>query len=240
MEAARSLRKDCFTFTVTLFALGRLHCYIAALAGAMMKDFKEWLVLKRKLSKGSARVYASNVKTMMASAPEEGVTSDFLTEYTTANPSKRTPYRVFREWAEEVHGMMLPALPHRPSGRARKHAAEKEDVNIVEEVPEAVLDAVDALMQGSITAKILSKLMWGHLTYVETKFRYECPTPGDLQTTTVLPESHVEAIKGWAAPFPGKELYTPFIPRRPGSLKQINWSWLELTIAVRRRNQEKC
>lgn len=205
-----------------------------------MKDFAQWLVLTRKLSKGSARVYVSNVKTMLAAAPEEGVTADFVQSYSEAHPAKRTPYRVFREWAQEKHQMSLPELPHRTSGRTRKHIIEAEDTGVVAEVPEAVLDALDALLQGSITAKILSKLMWGHLTHVPEKHRYECPTPGDIETVTVLPEAYVQTLLNWASPAPGKELYTPFVPRKPGSLKQINWSWLELTIAVRRRSRETC
>ena len=205
-----------------------------------MEDFAEWLVLTRKLSKGSSRVYTSNVRTMLEAAPEEGVTEAFVKEYTEAHPSKRTPYRVFREWAAEKHGMSLPELPHGPSGRARKHVAEAEDTGVVENVPEAVLDALEELMQGMITSKILSKLMWGHLLHVPEKHRYERPTPGDVETLTVLPEGYVQVIQEWASPARGKELYTPFVPRKPGSLKQINWSWLELTIAVRRRSRETC
>ena len=206
----------------------------------MMKDFQDWLILERKISKGSARVYASNVKTMLDAAPEEGVTEDFVQSYTTANPGKRTPYRVFREWAQEAHSMTLPELPHRPSGRTRKHIAEREDTSIVEEVPETVLDALNEIMQGTITQKIVSKLMWGHLLHVPEKHRYECPTPGDVDTVTVLPEAYVDTLKAWAQPQKGKELYTPLVPRKPGSLKPINWSWLELTLAVRRRSQEMC
>lgn len=205
-----------------------------------MKEFKEWLILTRKLSKGSARVYASNVRTMLEAAPEEGVTEAFVKEYAEVHPAKRTPYRVFREWAAEKHGMSLPELPHRPSGRARKHVAEAEDTDVVEEVPGAVLDALGNLMQGAITSKILSKLMWGHLIHVPEKHRYECPTPGDVRTVSVLPEAYVNVIREWASPAQGKELYTPFVPRKPGSLRPINWSWLELTIEVRRRSQETC
>jgi hypothetical protein len=205
-----------------------------------MKDFSEWLILTRKLSKGSARVYVSNARSVLTAAPEEGVTQAFLTEYMDANPAKRTPYRVFREWALEKHGMDLPILPNKPSGRARKHIQEKEDTSIVEEVPESVLHALGEMLQGSITPKIVSKLMWGHLIHVPEKHRYECPTPGDLETITVLPEAYVNTVRDWAQPAQGKELYTPLVPRKPGSLKPINWAWLELTLAVRKRTQEMC
>lgn len=202
-----------------------------------MDDFYEWMILERKLAKGSARVYRSHAKAVLAAAPEEGVTPEFLSEYMEVNPARRTPYRVFREWAQETHGMKLPELPHRPSGRRPKYKREKEDVEVVEEVPEAVLDALSELLQGSITPKIVSKLMWGHLVHSSAKHRYECPTPGDVETLTILPEAYVEVLKDWAKPAPGKELYTPLVPRKPGSLKPINWSWLELTLAVRRQSQ---
>jgi hypothetical protein len=202
--------------------------------------FKKWLILERKLSSNSARVYASQVRTLLKAAPSEGVTPAFVDSYLGENKNKRTAYRVFRDWMKVSESLDLPPLAHRPSGRPAKYKEGESDEGVVYGVPDAVLDAVGEIMQGAITRKLLSQLMWGFLTFNEKKDRYECPTPGDVKSTTVLATGPILIIRNWASPAPGKEGFTPLVPRNPGSLKPVNWSWLEMTIEVRRRSRETC
>ena len=201
----------------------------------LLPEFKTWLVEERKVKKSSANVYVSAARSLLRAVGSE-LTSERLLEVAQEHVEWRYPYRLFWEFSREGQELTLPELPPFPPGRRRNSTREEEGPQL----PESVLDALVRLTAGAITERQLSKLYCGHLVHVPEKQRYECPTPGDKGTWTVLEEAPVQVLLGWAAPIPGDELYTPLVPKKPADRQRADWKWIELSLEVRRRAQRSC
>lgn len=197
-----------------------------------MREFMEWLIEVRKISKASAKVYASRAKKVMAELPEDMGEAQ-VRDYLAGHVELRSAYRTYAEWAKEAKGLHLPTIDTFPVGRPVMQEKKAKPT-----IPDEVLDAILSLMEATkLPASTLKRIYWGQLTHVPKKARYDMPHPDYKNTWAMLPEREVDIIRAWAQPDDGALMLYPLVPKAPKSTVGAEWKTLTPTLAARKRSQ---
>jgi len=200
-------------------------------------QFKEWLKKEMQMKDASIKVYLSHINRLERALNSNGFDDEEKVKgVILLHPKARSAYRAYARYMLEVNERTLPEAPVLPLGRPPKPVESSVDIP---QVPVEVVDAIVECILSGLEAKSLKTRTWGHVIYNENKDRYETPEANGSKAWIILPKQAIQTLKEWAQAEPGKEIYTPLVPAKPGSLKPVNLKWLIPLIEVRMSNRAK-
>lgn len=200
-------------------------------------QFKEWLKKEMQMKDNSIKVYLSHINRLERALNSTSFEDDEQVKgVILLHPKTRSAYRAYSRYMLELYEKQLPDLPVLPLGRPPKPV---ENIVDIPQVPVEVVDAIADCILSGLEAKSLKTRTWGHVIYNENKDRYETPEANGSKAWIILPKQAIQTLREWAQPTPEKEIYTPLVPTKPGSLKPVNLKWLLPLIEVRMSTRGK-
>lgn len=177
--------------------------------------YGKWLEARRGYSSTTSRIYASYVRAAIRACGGDNPSGDVLAKafvvikakHPTTFSTRRRAWNMFVLWNGTERGVVLPGVDQR----------EEVEKAVTAELPDKVRDALRALRDSAISARMIELLTWAHVTLVGLNGaeKVQVRHPSVQGEVWVVPAEHIRVLFSYAKP--GGNLCNPLVPLCPGS-----------------------